>query len=92
MVLVPATEGGFPGGSVSKESSCNVVDLRSIFGLGRSPAEGHGIPLEYSCLENSKDRGAWWATSHGIAKSRHNWATKHSTEGEVSFSHNKSLI
>ena len=69
MVLVIATEGGFLGGSVSKESACNVGDLGSIFELGRSPG-GHGILLEYSCLENSKDRGAWQATIHGIAKSQ----------------------
>ena len=69
MVLVTATERGFLGGSVSKESACNVGDLGSIFELGRSLG-GHGILLEYSCLENSKDRGAWQATIHGIAKSQ----------------------
>ena len=41
-----------------------------ISGLGRSPGEGHGNPLQYSCLENSKDRGAWWATVHGVTKSQ----------------------
>ena len=70
MVLVLATEGGFPGGSISEESACSVEDLGSVFGLGRSPGEGHDILLKYSCLENSKDRGAWWATIHGIAKSQ----------------------
>ena len=44
-------------------------DMGSIPGLGRSPGEGNGSPLQYSCLENSKDRGAWWATVHGITKS-----------------------
>ena len=49
---------GFPGGSVSKQSACNVGDLGSIPGLGRSPGEGNGNPLQYSCLEKSMDRGA----------------------------------
>ena len=59
----------FPGGSDSKESTCNAGDLGSVPGLGRSPGELNGNPLQYSCLENSIDRGAWWATVHGIAKS-----------------------
>ena len=59
----------FRGGSDSKESACSAGDLGSIPGLGRSPAEGNGNPLQYSCLENSMDRGAWWATVHGVAKS-----------------------
>ena len=50
---------GFPGGSNGKESTCNVGDLDLIPGLGRSPAGGQGNPLQYSCLENSTDRGAW---------------------------------
>ena len=50
--------GCFPGGSDGKESACNVGDLGSIFGLGRSPGESNGYPLQYSCLENSMDRGA----------------------------------
>ena len=61
---------GFPGGSDGKESTCNARDLGSIPGLGRSPGGGHGNPLQYSCLENLMDRGAWWATVYGIAKSR----------------------
>ena len=55
---------GFPGGSDGKESACNVGDLGSIPGLGRYPGEGNGNQLQYSCLENSKDRGAWWAVVH----------------------------
>ena len=51
----------FPGGSEVKASACNAGDLGSIPGLGRSPAEGDGYLLQYSCLENSMDRGAWWA-------------------------------
>ena len=50
---------GFPGGSDSKTSACNTEDLGSISGLGRSPGEGNGNPLQYSCLENSMDREAW---------------------------------
>ena len=60
---------GFPGGSDDKESACNARDLGSITGLGRSPAEGNGYPIQYLCLENSMDRGAWWAVVHGVAKS-----------------------
>ena len=55
--------------SAGKEPTCNVGDLGSIPGLGRSPEEGNGILNQYSCLENSKDRGAWRATVRGIAKS-----------------------
>ena len=60
----------YSGGSEVKESSCNVGDLGSIPGSGRSPGEGNGHPLQYSCLENPMDGGAWWATVHGVAKSR----------------------
>ena len=49
----------FPGSSDSEESACNAGDSGSIPGLGRSPGEGNGNPLQYSCLESSKDRGAW---------------------------------
>ena len=60
----------FPSGSGGTESACNVGDLGSIAGLGRSPGEGNGNPLQYSFLENSMDGGAWWATVHGVTKSR----------------------
>ena len=60
---------GFPGGQQSKESACNAGDLGLIPGLGRSPREGNGYLLQYSCLENSIEKGAWWATVHGVAKS-----------------------
>ena len=60
---------GFPGGSDGKECACNAEDLGSIPGLGRSPGEEHGNPPQYSCLENSKDRGVWWAT--GSQRVRH---------------------
>ena len=61
---------GFPGGSDSKGSACNAGDPGSIPGQGRSSGEGHGNPLQYSCLENSIDRGAWWPAVHGTAKSQ----------------------
>ena len=61
---------GFPGGSEVIASACNVGDLGSIPGSGRSPEGGNGNPLQYSCLENPMDEGAWWASVHGVAKSR----------------------
>ena len=57
-----------PGSSADKESTCNVGDLGSIPGSGRSPGEGNGNPVQYSCLGNPMDRGAWWATVHGVAE------------------------
>ena len=51
---------GFPGGSAGKESACSTGDPALIPGSGRSPGGGHGNPLQYSCLENPMDRGAWW--------------------------------
>ena len=59
----------FPGGSDVKASACSAGDLGLIPGSGRSPGEGNGNPLQYSCLENPMDGGAWWATVHGVAKS-----------------------
>ena len=59
----------FPSGSDGEESACNAGDLDSIPGSERSPGEGNSNPLQYSCLENPMDRGAWWATVHGVAKS-----------------------
>ena len=60
----------FPCGSANKEYACNVGDQGLIPGLGRSLGGGHGYPLQYSCLENSMDRGAWQATVHRVEKSR----------------------
>ena len=67
---------GFPHSSVGKESARNAGDLGSIPGLGRSPGEGNGNPLQYSCLENPMDKGALQATVHGVARVRHDLATK----------------
>ena len=61
---------GFPGGSDGKESVCNVGDPGLIPELGRSLEEWNGYPLQYSCLENPMDRGAWRATVHRVAKSQ----------------------
>ena len=61
---------GFRGGSDGKESACNAGDPGLIPGLGRLPGEGNGNALQYSCLENSMDRGAWWATVPGVIKSQ----------------------
>ena len=61
---------GFPGGTGGKESACKAGDLGSIPGLGTSPGEENGYPLQCSCLENSMDRGALWATVHGVTKSQ----------------------
>ena len=60
----------FSGGSEDKESACNAGDLGSVSGLGRSPEEGNDNPLQYSCLENSINRGAWQAAEHGVTESR----------------------
>ena len=66
----PRTILGFPHSSLGKESACNAGNLGSIPGSGRSPGVGNGNPLQYSCLENPMDRGAWRATVHSVAKSR----------------------
>ena len=65
----PATMRGFPGGSVVKNPPANTGDMGSIPESGRYPGEGNGNPLQYSCLQNSMDRGTWQATVHGVAKS-----------------------
>ena len=73
---------GLPWCSDGKESACNARDLGSILGSGRSLGEGNGNLVQYSCLENPMYRGAWWATVHGVAKSRtqlNGWAHMHKT-------------
>ena len=67
---------GFPHSSVGKESACNARDPSSIPGSGRSPGGGNGNPLQYFCLENPTDRGAWWGTVHGVARVGHDLVTK----------------
>ena len=70
---------GFPCGSVVKVSACSAGDTGdegSVPGSGRSPGEGNGNPIQYSCLENLMDRGASWATVHGVARVRHDLVTK----------------
>ena len=79
------------GGSEVKVSACNAGDLGSIPGLGRSPGEGNGNPLQYSCLENPMDRGAWWATVHGVAKSQTQLSDFTFTFTFISYHHRKSL-
>ena len=66
----PIQKQDFPGGSDSKESTCNAGGLGSVPEWGRSPGGGHGNPLQGSCLENPMDRGAWWAAVHGVTKSQ----------------------
>ena len=70
MLLQIGLNKSFPGGSVVKNLPANAEDAGSTPGLGRSPGEGNGNPVQYSCLENPMDRGAWRATVHGITKSQ----------------------
>ena len=76
---------GFPEGSAVRNLPASAGDACSIPGSGRSPGEGNGNPLQYSCLGNPKDRGAWSATVHGVAKIRHNFATKQYHENDRSL-------
>ena len=69
LLMLVSVKQGFPGGSDFKEPAYKVRDLGLISGLGKSPGERNGNPLQYSCLENSMDRGAWWAMVHGVTKS-----------------------
>ena len=69
----------FPDGSAGKEFACNTGDLASIPGLGRSPGEKNGNPLQHSCLQNSMDRGVWWAIySMGLQRVGHDWLVGYS--------------
>ena len=67
---------GLPGGSVVKHPPANAGDAYSILGSGRSPGEGNGNSLQYSCLGNPMDGGAWQATVHGVQRVRHDLATE----------------
>ena len=71
--------------SDSKESACNAEDQGSIPGSERSPGEGNGNPLQYSCLRNSMERGAWRATVHGVTKVRYDLATKQQQQQPIFF-------
>ena len=77
--------GGCPGGSEGKESACSAEDPGLIPGLRRSPGEGHGNPLQYSCLENPIDRGAWRAIVHGIEKSHTQLSNEYFHQGTGDF-------
>ena len=68
MAIFHSFLGSFPGGSDGKEFACNVGDLGSSPMLGRTPGEGNGNPLQYSCLENPMDRGVWQAVVHWVAQ------------------------
>ena len=74
----------FPGGSDSKDSTCNAGDLRLILGLGRSPGEGHGNPFQYSCLENPMFSGSLAAIAHEVTK---NWTLSFSLFRTVVYDH-----
>ena len=71
LYITYAYSGGFPGGLDGKESACSAGEQVSIPGLGRSPGEGNGNPLQYSCLENPMDGGAWQATVHEAQRIKH---------------------
>ena len=75
-MLVSILSEVFPHRLVGKESAFNVGEPGSIPGSGRSPGEGNGSPLQYSCLENPMDRGAWQATVHGVSRVGHDLVTK----------------
>ena len=72
---ISSFEPELPGGSEDKASACNAGEPGSIPGLGRFPGGGNGNPLQYSCLENPMDRGAWWATVHGVRRVGHDCVT-----------------
>ena len=73
---------GFPRSSVGKKSACDVGDLGSIPGSGRSPGEGNGKPLQYSCLENPMGGGAWQAVVHGVTRVVYDFAAKPTTTSD----------
>ena len=76
---------GCRGGSDGKESACNAADPGSVLELGRSPGEGNGNPLQYSCLEKSMDRGAWWATVRGVTKRQTRLRDGHTHTGMINW-------
>ena len=76
---------GFPDSSDGEESACNAGDPGLIPGSGRYPGEGNKNTLQYSCLENPKDRGAWWATVHGLADSWTQLSDEHTHNSKYVF-------
>ena len=84
---------GFPGGSDGKESACNAGDTRDAGSIPSSserfPGEKHDNPLQYSCLENSMDRGAWWATVYGVMKSQTGLTNTHIKIIQMNYLQNK---
>ena len=79
-------------GSNGKESTCNAGDLGLIPGSGRAPEEGNDNPLHYSCLRNPMDRGAWWATVHGVTKVGHDLSTTPAPPPSLSHSRESSCL
>ena len=75
-IRIPMADSIFPIGSADKESACNTGDVSSIPGSGRSPGEGNGNLLQYSCLGNPMDRAPWWATVMRSQRVRHDLATQ----------------
>ena len=75
---------GFPGGTVVQNPPANAEDVSSVPGSGRSPGVGNGSPLQYSCLENPKDRGVWQATAYGVARVGHDLASKPPPQSQIS--------
>ena len=83
---------GFPRWLDCKESACNAGDLGSIPASGRSPGKGNGNPLQYSCLENSMGRGAWWATVHGAVTRFSNWTAIALTWPDRVHAHSRVIV
>ena len=74
--IISWSTSGSPPSLVGKEPACNAGDLGSLPGTGRSPGEGNSNPLQYSCLENPMDRGAWCTIVHGVTRVGHEWSTE----------------
>ena len=89
-IFPPTLHGGFPDGTKIKNPSANAGDARDLGSIpvsGKSPRVGNGNPLQYCCLENSTDRGAWWATVHGVAGAGHDRVHTHNSAGGLPSLH-----